>query len=185
MGRDAERGGGRGAAAFARRVRALPVGPCPLAPLAICEKLNYVAVEEERAAKDAAEACADTDGEAVVVRGDEERGGDAESSGELGETAFAREVRIVPLPGKRGGSRAPSFDHALTALCDLRMNKLSGTWWTSGSSTRQASRVEARVRHRRESERTVGDGQGDVRGEGDGDQIGKGSHGQGAARARG
>ena len=44
-----------GAAAFARRVRALPVGPCPLAPLAICEKLNYVAVEEERAANDAAE----------------------------------------------------------------------------------------------------------------------------------
>ena len=27
-----------------------------MAPLAICEKLNYVAVEEERAAKDAAEA---------------------------------------------------------------------------------------------------------------------------------
>ena len=45
-----------GAAAFARRVRALPVGPCPLAPLAICEKLNYVAVEEERARREAASA---------------------------------------------------------------------------------------------------------------------------------
>ena len=127
VGRDAERGGGRGAAAFARRVRALPVGPCPLAPLAICEKLNYVAVEEERAAKDAAEACARLPtGRRLLCAATRSAAATLSRAVNWGETAFAREVRIVPLPGKRGGSRAPSFDHALTALCDLRMNKLCG-----------------------------------------------------------
>lgn len=116
-----------GAAAFARRVRALPVGPCPLAPLAICEKLNYVAVEEERAAKDAAEACARLPtGRRLLCAATRSAAATLSRAVNWGETAFAREVRIVPLPGKRGGSRAPSFDHALTALCDLRMNKLCG-----------------------------------------------------------
>ena len=40
--------------AYTRRVRALPVGPCTLAPLEICEKLRYVVIEEEASARDAA-----------------------------------------------------------------------------------------------------------------------------------
>ena len=116
-----------GAAAFARRVRALPVGPCPLAPLAICEKLNYVVVEEERAAKEAAEACARLPtGRRLLCAATRRAAATLSRAVNWGETTFAREVRIVPLPGKRGGSRAASFDHALTALCDLRMNKLCG-----------------------------------------------------------
>ena len=47
----------------------------------------------------------------------------------MGDAAFAREARVVPLGGGKGrrASRAASYDHALASLCDLRMNKLCGS----------------------------------------------------------
>ena len=115
-------------AAFMRGVRALPVGPCPLAPLAICERLNYVVIEEEVRARDAAEACARLPTGRRLLCAFKSNALLAMSRAvNWGDAAFPREVRVVPLFGKaHRASRAASYDHALASLCDLRMNKMCG-----------------------------------------------------------
>lgn len=108
--------------------KALPSGPCPLAPLAICEKLNYVVIEEELRAKDAAESCARMPTGRRLACGFA-RGALATLSRatNFGRVAFAREASVVPLfGGARRASRQASYDHALASLCDLRQNKLCG-----------------------------------------------------------
>ena len=116
------------AAAFARSVRALPEGPCPLAPLAICERLNYVVIEEEAAARDAAEACARLPtGRRFLCAFKSNALLALSRAVNWGDAAFPREARVVPLLGKANrASRAASYDHALASLCDLRMNKMCG-----------------------------------------------------------
>lgn len=115
-------------AAFMRGVRALPVGPCPLAPLAICERLNYVVIEEEVRARDAAEACARLPTGRRLLCAFKSNALLAMSRAvNWGDAAFPREARVVPLFGKaHRASRAASYDHALASLCDLRMNKMCG-----------------------------------------------------------
>ena len=114
--------------AYARRVRALPVGPCPLAPLAICEKLRYVVIEEEASARDAARQCdALGTGRKFMCALRMNALAAVSKAVNWGDAMFPREARVVPLFGKRSSaSREPSYDHALASLCDLRMNKLCG-----------------------------------------------------------
>ena len=112
--------------AAARVSRELPVGPCPLAPLAICEKLNYVVIEEELRSKDAAQSCAKLrTGRRLACAFGRRALATLSRATNWGDVAFKREVRVVPLlGGARRASRQPSYDHALASLCDLRMNKL-------------------------------------------------------------
>ena len=120
-------GGGREARAAGRGARGLPAGPCPLAPLAICERLNYVVIEEELRAKNAAEACARLPaGRRFLCAAARDAAATLRRAANWGDAAFAREARVVPLGGGKGrrASRAASYDHALASLCDLRMNKL-------------------------------------------------------------
>ena len=114
--------------AYARRVRALPVGPCPLAPLAICEKLRYVVIEEEASARDAARQCdALGTGRKFLCALRTNAFAAVSKAVNWGDAMFPREARVVPLFGKRSSaSREPSYDHALASLCDLRMHKLCG-----------------------------------------------------------
>jgi len=114
--------------ADARVSRELPVGPCPLPPLAICEKLNYVVIEEEIRSKDAAQSCAKLrTGRRFVCAFGRSALATLSRATNWGDVAFKREVRVVPLLGNaRRASRQPSYDHALASLCDLRMNKLCG-----------------------------------------------------------
>ena len=116
--------------ATGRGARGLPVGPCPLAPLAICERLNYVVIEEELRAKNAAEACARLPaGRRFLCAAARDAAATLSRAANWGDAAFAREARVVPLGGGKGrrASRAASYDHALASLCDLRMNKLCGS----------------------------------------------------------
>ena len=123
-------GAGREERAAGRGARGLPAGPCPLAPLAICERLNYVVIEEELRAKNAAEACARLPaGRRFLCAAARDAAATLSRAANWGDAAFAREARVVPLGGGKGrrASRAASYDHALASLCDLRMNKLCGS----------------------------------------------------------
>ena len=129
-GRRRRRDAGREEGAAGRGARGLPAGPCPLAPLAICERLNYVVIEEELRAKNAAEACARLPaGRRFLCAAARDAAATLSRAANWGDAAFAREARVVPLGGGKGrrASRAASYDHALASLCDLRMNKLCGS----------------------------------------------------------
>ena len=130
-----------------RRVRALPSGPCPLAPLAICEKLKYAVIEEDARARRATERCDEMGvGKKMLCALSANAIAAVSKAVNWGDAMFPRETRVVPLGGERtSASREPSYDHALASLCDLRMNKLCGNV------------VEQRVEHASKLEEMMGE----------------------------